>query len=57
MPNHSSTIVFTQFVEVVNSGIQASARSGVLDCRYEGDRTDLSERAVLFTESEICCGI
>lgn len=34
---------------------QASARSGVLYCHYEGDRTYLSGKAVLFAESEICC--
>lgn len=34
---------------------QASVRSGVLYCHYEGDRTYLSGKAVLFAESEICC--
>lgn len=33
---------------------QASARGGVLYCRYEGERTILSGHAVLFAESEIC---
>lgn len=32
---------------------QASARSGVLYCRYAGERTYLSGKAVLFAESEI----
>ena len=32
---------------------QASARGGVLHCRYEGERTILRGQAVLFAESEI----